>query len=63
MQLLGAGKGVQGDQRTGIYCHFELKRSDYGMSNLLHIVGDAVGITTSFGGVLQTAAGGAAAAR
>jgi polyisoprenoid-binding protein YceI len=63
VQLLGAGPGVQGDQRTGIYCHFELKRSDYGMSNLLNLVGDAVGITTSFEGVLQGAAAAPAATR
>jgi polyisoprenoid-binding protein YceI len=63
VQILAAGPGVDGDQRTGIYCHFELKRSDFGMDNLLNLVGDAVGITTSFEGVMQTAPGAATGAR
>lgn len=63
LQMIGEGKGVAGtDQRTGFYTHIELKRSDYGMSNLLNppIVGDAVGVTISFEGVLQAAQGGVA---
>ena len=48
--MLGEGKGPFGDQRTGFLCQVELKRSDYGMRNLLEMVGDAVGITISFEG-------------
>jgi len=55
LRMLAKGKGPYGDQRTGFLCQFELKRSDYGMRNLLqnNLVGDAVGVTVSFEGVLQ----------
>lgn len=63
VQMLGEGVGVSGkDQRTGFFAHTELKRSDFGMGNLLNIVGDAVGATISFEGVLQNPQGGAAPA-
>ncbi|HVT29678.1 MAG TPA: YceI family protein [Lacipirellulaceae bacterium] len=62
LHMLGAGPGASGkDRRTGFLCYVELKRSDFGMKNLLKndLVGDAVGITVSFEGALQPAAGAA----
>jgi polyisoprenoid-binding protein YceI len=53
LRMLGEGKGPFNDQRSGFLCQVELKRSDFGMTNLLNIVGDAIGITVSFEGVLQ----------
>jgi hypothetical protein len=40
-------------------CQVELKRSDFGMTNLLNIVGDAIGINVSFEGVMQDSAAAA----
>jgi polyisoprenoid-binding protein YceI len=57
LRMLGDGKGPFGDQRTGFLCQVELKRSDYGMRNLLDMVGDAVGITISFEGILRDGTG------
>jgi polyisoprenoid-binding protein YceI len=56
LRMLGEGAGASGkDRRTGFHCQYELKRSDYKMNNLLpNLVGDAVGITVSFEGILQT---------
>jgi len=54
MKLLARKEGATNkDRRTGFLCQFELKRSDFGMTNI-PIVGDAVGITISFEGILQT---------
>jgi polyisoprenoid-binding protein YceI len=53
LRMLGEGPGPFKDQRTGFLCQTELKRSEFGMSNLLDLVGDAVGVTISFEGVLQ----------
>ena len=57
LRMLGKGPGPYGDQRTGFLCQFELKRSDYDMTNLLekNLVGDAVSITISLEGTLQEA--------
>ena len=59
LRMLGKGPGARKDPRTGFLCQIELKRSDYGMSNLLkdNMVGDAVGLTVSFEGSLQEQAG------
>jgi polyisoprenoid-binding protein YceI len=57
LRMLGEGKGPFGDQRTGFLCQVELKRSDYGMRNLLDMVGDAVGVTISFEGTLREPSG------
>ncbi len=56
LRMLGEGTGPYGDQRTGFLCQMELKRTDFNMNNLLekNLVGDAVGITVSFEGALQT---------
>jgi len=55
LRMLGEGEGPYKDHRTGFLCQIELKRTDFGMNNLLqdNLVGDAVGITVSFEGVLQ----------
>ena len=56
LRMLGSGPGAAGtDHRTGFLCQIELKRSDFGMTSLMqnNLVGDAVGITVSFEGVLQ----------
>jgi polyisoprenoid-binding protein YceI len=55
LRMLGEGPGPRKDHRTGFLCQIELKRSDFGMNNLLkdNLVGDAVGITVSFEGSLQ----------
>lgn len=54
LRMLAKGKGAYGDPRTGFLCQLELKRSDYGMTNLLenNVVGDAVSITVSFEGAI-----------
>jgi polyisoprenoid-binding protein YceI len=61
LRMLGEGQGPFKDQRTGFLCQAALKRSDFGMTNRLDVVGDAVGVTISFEGKLQTAPTGAAA--
>jgi polyisoprenoid-binding protein YceI len=55
LRQLAEGKGPYGDPRTGFLTQLELKRTDYGMNNLLadNLVGDAVSITISFEGVEQ----------
>jgi polyisoprenoid-binding protein YceI len=53
LRMLGEGKGPFNDERSGFLCQVELKRSEFGMTNLLNMVGDAIGITVSFEGVLQ----------
>jgi polyisoprenoid-binding protein YceI len=65
LRLLAEGKGPYGDLRSGFLCQLELKRSDYGMTNLLEndLVGDAVSVTISFEGVKQEPAGTAAGQR
>jgi polyisoprenoid-binding protein YceI len=56
LRMLGEGTGPYGDQRSGFICQREIKRTDFGMNNLLkdNLVGDAIGITVSFEGSLQT---------
>jgi polyisoprenoid-binding protein YceI len=58
LQMLADGAGPRGDRRTGFFCQLDLKRSEFGMKNLLekNIVGDAVSVTISFEGVLDTTA-------
>ncbi len=52
---IGAGKDMQGNSRVGYEAIFSLKRSDFGMAELLAIVGDTVEITISFEAVLTAA--------
>lgn len=48
LQLLGIGKGPLGRIRMGMIGKFTIKRSDYGMNNMLDVIGDDVAITFSF---------------
>jgi polyisoprenoid-binding protein YceI len=58
LRMLGEGAGPFKDYRTGFLTNLTLKRSDYGMTNLLenNMVGDAVAITISFEGSRREAA-------
>jgi polyisoprenoid-binding protein YceI len=57
IQMLGEGPGAGGrSYNAGFVTQFELKRSEFGMTNLLNMVGDAVGITVSFEGIRQDGA-------
>jgi len=56
LKMLGSGPGLRNDYRTGFWTQIELNRSDFGMNNLLDIVGDKVGVTISFEGIRQDAA-------
>jgi polyisoprenoid-binding protein YceI len=65
LQMLAEKKGPQGDPRTGFLCQLKLLRTDFGIANGLidkTSIGDAVSITISFEGVLDTAGAAAAAA-
>jgi polyisoprenoid-binding protein YceI len=59
LRMLGEGLGARKDPRTGFLCQIEIKRSDFGMNQWLkdNLVGDAIGITVSFEGVLQQSPG------
>lgn len=58
LRMLAKGLGPYKDQRTGFLCQYDLKRSDYGMTELLkdNLVGDAVSITISFEGFVPNSA-------
>lgn len=62
LRMLGEGTGPFGDHRSGFVCQIALKRSDFGMTNLLDKgqVGDAIGITISFEGKLVQPSGNTA---
>ena len=58
VQMLGEGPGAGGrGYSAGFITQVELKRSDFGMSNLINMVGDAVGITVSFEAIRQEGRG------
>ncbi|MCB0364065.1 MAG: YceI family protein [Bdellovibrionaceae bacterium] len=50
---IGAGQDPFGDVRTGYQAKALIKRSDFGMSNLLAVAGDEVAITINIEGILQ----------
>ncbi len=54
LQKLGEGNGPAGKFRTGFHCETSLKRSEFGMTNMIPMIGDEVAITVSFEGILQT---------
>jgi polyisoprenoid-binding protein YceI len=58
MRMLAEGLGPYKDRRTGFFCQVGLKRSDFGMTELLkdNLVGDAVRITISFEGFIPNSA-------
>ena len=55
VQKLGEGKGPYGNYRAGFLCRTKLKRSDFGMTNMLQFIGDEIEITVSFEGLRQEA--------
>lgn len=50
-QQLGIGKGPFGNTRMGMIAKFSVKRSDFGMTQMLDELGDDVSITFSFEGI------------
>jgi len=63
LQKLGEGPGPTGkDFRTGFNCQTKLKRSDFGMANMVGPIGDEIAVTISFEGVRKEAAAAPAGA-
>jgi polyisoprenoid-binding protein YceI len=56
LKLLKEGPGMGSEVRSGFFCESTLKRSEFGMTNMIPGVGDEVAITVSFEGVRQDAA-------
>lgn len=68
MKKLGEGPGPYGKYRTGFFCQTTIKRSDYGMTNMVPNIGDEVAVTLSFEGIRagsgsSTAVGSGSAAK
>ncbi len=53
LKMLGEGKGPYGKDRIGFLSQFSLKRSDFGMNNMLGPIGDDVSVLMSFEGIKQ----------
>ncbi len=53
LKLVGEGTGPNNFYRMGYHCEFRIKRTDYGMNQMLEYVGDDVALTISFEGVRQ----------
>ena len=51
MVAMGEGTGPYGKYRVGMSFQLQIKRSDYGMKNMLPSIGDNVAITSSFEGI------------
>jgi polyisoprenoid-binding protein YceI len=51
LRVLGTGKGPYGDERIGFLSQFSLKRSDFGMNNMVGPIGDEVSVIMSFEGI------------
>ena len=58
LKKMGEGSGPMGNYRSGFFCQTTIKRSDFGMTNMLPAVGDQVAITISFEGIRQAAGSG-----
>ena len=56
LQLLKQGPGMGGEVRSGFLCQSAIKRSEFGMTNMIPGIGDEVAITVSFEGVRQDGA-------
>jgi polyisoprenoid-binding protein YceI len=56
LQLLKEGPGMGGEVRSGFLCLSSIKRSEFGMTNMIPGIGDEVSITISFEGVRQNGA-------
>ena len=54
LQKLGEGNGPAGKFRTGFHCETSIKRSEYGMTNMIPMVGDEIALTISFEGIRQS---------
>ncbi len=50
IEQTGMGPGMRGGKLAGLLTEFSIKRSDYGMTNMLNAVGDDVKITVSVEG-------------
>lgn len=50
LQHLGEGPGPMGGTQCGFLCQTTLKRSDFGMANMVGPIGDSIGVTVSFEG-------------
>jgi polyisoprenoid-binding protein YceI len=53
LRVLGEGKGPVGDERIGFLSQFSLKRSDFGMANMIGPIGDDISVLMSFEGIRQ----------
>ena len=61
MKLLGEGQGPFGKYRCGFFCQTTLKRSEFGMTNMIPNIGDDVAVTISFEGTRTGSGSGSAA--
>jgi polyisoprenoid-binding protein YceI len=57
VQKTGEGKDPTGAERIGFWTTFSIKRSDFGMTNMVGPVGDAIDITIASEGVKMTDGG------
>ena len=62
MKKLGEGNGPYGKYRCGFFCQTTIKRSEFGMTNMVPNIGDEVAVTISFEGVRTAAGSGTAPA-
>ena len=53
LTVVGTGKGMAGETRTGFEGTLEIKRSDFGMKGLLEAVGDDVRLIVSIEGLYK----------
>jgi polyisoprenoid-binding protein YceI len=51
VELSGAGQDPKGGSRVGYETTFTLKRSDFGMTNMLDAIGDEVRLIVSIEGI------------
>ena len=53
---MGVMEDMEGKQRVGFHTQFSIKRSDYGMTTDLNLVGDTVDITIALEAIRQDGA-------
>lgn len=53
LQYNGEGTGPYGNYRCGFTTTFQIKRSEYGMKNMVPNIGDTIAVTFSFEGIQQ----------
>lgn len=53
VKKIGEANGPYGNYRCGFLCQTNIKRSEYGMANMVDKIGDEVAITVSFEGIRQ----------